>query len=558
MVKSATTIDDIIRLALPPSTQVLAGDEYMGRTVTWACSLRPSPPAFPKLDGNELALVDMEDLRRLDPLMRLDRVVFSLQSARVAAIAVLGQADAAAIHAARSTGLVLLQLPESATLLQVERTVIRLIVDRAGYIAQRAADLQRELNQVALIGGGLDQIAHSVQQFLQQPVVLIRADGAISAHAGLEDLPDAHRTAIFASLPSARELRSQAAAQSHASTASNTGAANAGNGNHIAATVTALVSRNGIAYSHAVVTPIIAGDGIRGYTLLLRAQSATPEPTGIEEIAVSQCSAAAALEWAKQNAVDIAAERMRAAFLDELLAAEVADEQAWVQRGTSLGFDLTRPHAAWIIEARGIPEWPAPLTRFLKEHNMHVPLSRREEGVLLFWPTDDPKSARSHKAIAEELVARQQRAFPKARIRIGIGRPAQGPANWVQSQHQARESWRLGKEWKGAAVTYFGDLGLYQLLTALGTNPEAARFHRKTLGKLIAYDTEKNADLVSTLEGFFACHGNLSQTAARLHIHRNTLTYRLEQIAQITQLDLDDPDARFSLQLALKLRPILR
>jgi purine catabolism regulator len=49
----------------------------------------------------------------------------------------------------------------------------------------------------------------------------------------------------------------------------------------------------------------------------------------------------------------------------------------------------------------------------------------------------------------------------------------------------------------------------------------------------------------------------LSQSAARLHIHRNTLTYRLEQIAAITQLDIDDPDARFSLQLALKLRPVL-
>ena len=87
---------------------------------------------------------------------------------------------------------------------------------------------------------------------------------------------------------------------------------------------------------------------------------------------------------------------------------------------------------------------------------------------------------------------------------------------------------------------------------------EAARFFRKTLGKLIAYDNERNAELVTTLEGFFACHGNLTQTANKLHIHRNTLTYRLEQIASITQLDLDDPDARFSLQLALKLRPVLR
>jgi purine catabolism regulator len=69
-----------------------------------------------------------------------------------------------------------------------------------------------------------------------------------------------------------------------------------------------------------------------------------------------------------------------------------------------------------------------------------------------------------------------------------------GPSKWIQSLQQARESWRLGKEWKGAPVTYFGDLGLYQLLTALGTNPEAMRFFRKTLGRLITHDDNKNAE----------------------------------------------------------------
>ena len=141
---------------------------------------------------------------------------------------------------------------------------------------------------------------------------------------------------------------------------------------------------------------------------------------------------------------------------------------------------------------------------------------------------------------------------------IGIGRPAVGPGQWMNSQTQARESWRMGKEWKASPITYFGDLGLYQLLTALGANPEARRFFRKTLGRLIAHDEAHNSELVNTLDGFFTCHGNLSQTASRLHIHRNTLTYRLERIATITQLDLNDPDARFSLQMALKLRPVMK
>ena len=155
MYKSTTTIDDVFRLALPAHTQLLVGAEYFNRPVSWACSLRPSPPAFPKLDGNELALIDMEDLRRLDPKMRLDRVIRSLQNARVTAVAILGDmGESGAVTAARDNHLVLFQLPSSVSLTQVERSVIRLIVDRAGYIAQRSAELQRELSQAALNGGG--------------------------------------------------------------------------------------------------------------------------------------------------------------------------------------------------------------------------------------------------------------------------------------------------------------------------------------------------------------------------------------------------------------------
>ncbi|NJN84453.1 MAG: hypothetical protein HC802_20690, partial [Caldilineaceae bacterium] len=72
---------------------------------------------------------------------------------------------------------------------------------------------------------------------------------------------------------------------------------------------------------------------------------------------------ARALEWAKQNAVDVAEERMRATFVDELLAAEVADEQAWVQRGVSFGYQLNRPHVAMLVDVLNVPDWPAPLLR---------------------------------------------------------------------------------------------------------------------------------------------------------------------------------------------------
>lgn len=551
MYKNTATIEDVYRLALPPDTALLVGGEYLGRTVSWACSLRPSPPAFPKLEGNELALIDMDDLRQLDPQMRLDRVVRTLHSAHIAAIAIQGPFAPIALDAARAGQVTIFQLPDVVPLSQIERAVIRLIVDRSGYISQRSADLQRELNQAALDGGGLAQIAHHIHEFSQQPILMLREDGHVTAGAGLDTLPEGQRQALLNGLPNIMALRSWAVIQPAAKLSQAVGRL----------PITASTSGNAETqpYREAVIAPIVVNEAPRGYCLLLRSSTSHGnEISAVEEISVIQGAAAAALEWAKQNAVGVAEERMRATFLDELLASEVADEQAWIQRGASLAYDLSRPHVAVIVEARGIPTWPAPLIRFLESQQIHAPISRRDEGHLIFWPINDPKSGRELKAVTGKLVAQLLTKHPHAEIIIGIGRPAVGPAHWHQSQQQARESRRLGKEWKGAPVTYFGDLGLYQLLTALSANPEAQRFFRKTLGRLISHDDNKNAELVDTLEAFFACHGNLSRTANRLHIHRNTLTYRLERISSITQLDLEDPDARFSLQLALKLRPVIK
>jgi purine catabolism regulator len=551
MYKSTATIEDIFRLALPAETELLVGAEFLSRPVTWACSLRPSPPAFPKLEGNELALIDMNDLRRLDPQMRLDRVVRSLESARIAAIAVQGGFNPTAIDAARSGSVALFQLPESVPLIQVERSVIRLIVDRAGYIAQRSAELQRELNQLALDSVGIERIASHIQQFAQQPIILLKEDGALAAAAGLEPHPELQRQAILHALPNIMNLRSWVVTHPAAKLGQAVGI--------LPLAIGPGAGRDSLPYREVVVTPIFANESTRGYCLLLRTPSAQgQEITAVEEIAALQGAAAAALEWAKLNAIGIAEERMRATFLDELLASEIADEQAWIQRGASLSYALTRPHVAWVVQATQVPSWPAPLLRFMENLDINAPYSRRDEGHILFWPIDNPKSGRELKVVAADFVAQIVAKHPKAQLVIGIGRPAVGPSKWIQSLQQARESWRLGKEWKGAPVTYFGDLGLYQLLTALGSNAEAVRFFRKTLGRLITHDDNKNAELVDTLEAFFACHGNLSQTANRLHIHRNTLTYRLERISAITQLDLDDPDARFSLQLALKLRPVMK
>ena len=547
MYRDATTLEDIYRLALPKGSQILFGKELLDRPVSWACSLRPSPPAFSNLAGEELALIDIEDLRQLDPQMRLDRVVHSLRQAHISAIGVLGDVPDNTIAAAADCQIPLISLADSESLLTVERTVIRLIVDRRGYLAAKAADLQRELTQIELDGGGLEVMADLLARFSEQPVLFLKDEGTLTAFAGLEDLTEQHKRRVLTSLPSGTTLRSWLAAKFGPKPAKMT-------------ELTGVLQIDAKQrFPQMVVSPVIVGERIEGYCLLLRSGAGQSEEIStVEGLAVLQGAGAAALAWSREQAVGAVEEKMRAVFLDELLATEIADEEAWIQRGHSLGFDLTRPHTAWLIQAEGIQDWPNVLRLYVAGREEAILLSVRAEAALLFWPADNPKSGRDFKATAYRLVEHFSSSYRKASLVIGIGRPAASVREWLRSLEQARESWRMGNSWQASPVTYFGDLGLYQLLTGLGGSQEAARFFRKTVEPLLAHDENHNAELVETLEAFFVCHGNLSQTATSLHIHRNTLTYRLQRISGITRLDLNDPDARFSLQLGLKLQPVMQ
>ena len=70
-------------------------------------------------------------------------------------------------------------------------------------------------------------------------------------------------------------------------------------------------------------------------------------------------------------------------------------------------------------------------------------------------------------------------------------------------------------------------------------------------------DYEGGGELLRTLEAYFDNNGNLSQAAESLYIHRNTLIYRMERIAEISGLDLDNTETRLAVQLALRIHRMI-
>jgi DNA-binding PucR family transcriptional regulator len=72
------------------------------------------------------------------------------------------------------------------------------------------------------------------------------------------------------------------------------------------------------------------------------------------------------------------------------------------------------------------------------------------------------------------------------------------------------------------------------------------------LERLLAHDARRGGGLAMTLRAYLD-HGNVRRAAAVLHLHATTVRYRLQRIAEITGLDLHDPDQRIGMALALRI-----
>lgn len=69
--------------------------------------------------------------------------------------------------------------------------------------------------------------------------------------------------------------------------------------------------------------------------------------------------------------------------------------------------------------------------------------------------------------------------------------------------------------------------------------------------KLVSKDTHNT--LQNTLQAYFAHNADFAKTAEALHVHRNTLRYRLEKISDILGIDLKNMQDLFRLYMATRL-----
>lgn len=533
---SSASVRNILTLLASRGVHLAAGGEGLERRVTWAMRMRARLPAFESVRGGELALLGLAQLRRLDET--LPHLLKSLHRERVAAIAVaapsLDALGTEALTSADQLHIPLLLLPSDAPLEEIERDVITFVVSFRGEIERQASEISHQLMQLSIQGAGIAGICTHLARVCEKWVIL----------------QDANEELLFQAAPPGKEEQTLPATLSDDE-----------------------LQKQGLA---RVMLPVQIPHEIVGYLSLI---GASDDFDHLERLLMGQAAPILSLEFARERERTKVESRYQSeAFMDVVQGSyqQVEEIQA---RARLLGHDLSIPQAVAIFEI-------APDETSYTAGGPHTHWSKRmREELLRTWPSawviheprrvmallpcpnvTTPREATSlsdEEALLTSLERTQSRLQPqqtrhKSFYSGGIGQISREIHTIPQAWREAQQALEIGRRLFGEGKLHsFSRLGIYRLLFPLYGEQALLDFYQETLGPLLDAENRSHQALLETLEGFFRCNGNLSETARTMHLHRNSLLYRLSRIEELLGRSLEDAELRLSLQIALKIRVLL-
>ena len=535
MESALITVRDVWRGALPEGTELLGGGMGLDRRVEWATTLRTRPPAFETIKGGEMALVPVASIRLLDERLDLADVMNGLAEKGGVAVAVVGDASPGSLGVAERRHMPLLRLPDGVHVSEIQQAVVRFIVDQRTVLHERAQLLQMELMQLALGGAGADAIVARLGEVTGRVVAWHDATGSLRSVRG--ELPRAVRDA----LGNGDELLRWVAGQ----------------------TVPAAdppVNEFGLPRGRSrLVAPIPGREGVHGFVSLIGEEHQLGQ---VDRVAVAQGASACAIDLDRERAVLRARDDLEGELVAALLDGSYGSELGATERARRLGFELGKRFSVLVVRGRNtgagaLDTLTVAARRCLARRAAGSLLAAHDLAVCVLLPDAAADPAEHSRLVAEALRADCAGAL-RDEVIVGVGRSRSGPQGVRQSHREAEHALRISARLKAPrAVATFSDLGLHRLLVAMTQHAELDDFYSQTAGALVAYDDRTGSGLMDTLDAYFHCHGSPTDTALRLHLHRNTVLYRLRRIEEIGGLQLDDPATRLNLHLCLRIREVL-
>lgn len=495
------TLDEL-RTSLLPSAVPMApiAEAAAAQEVAWVRVLRARVPALDALEPGDVVIASIPVLCAVAGSAADASALAEALRGRAAAVLVTGPITEPAappfLDLAGALGIPMLRLAE-ADVGPLERSVIAWLVNRRAALEERAAGLERRLEELALGGADLGTLVGVFGAFLGRAAVLEgRRGDALAVHAPAE-------------IPAAASAASRYLAT--------------GGG-------VALRVPLPLAPLDPSRRPDVARYGeppLRGSLVLL-----ADGPVGeLERAATDRAAALLALEVSRDAAVQRARDTARRS---EALPADGPPWVVLVARQVG-GEDVENAEQREAFRAE---------LRMLASNRRLTLRGDSESLEFRLVAVADAADPQAH-AIGARVAGFLRRT-------VAVSRPFHDPGGRPAAEAEARATLEAAERYAGALPVVRADrLAAYRLLGSLHTLPDGLALARALLEPLLGGRAALVAERLDTLRVVID-HPGLAEAAALLGVHRNTVAYRIRRIESLGGWDLQDPELRLSLAVAVR------
>ncbi|MGH2937181.1 MAG: helix-turn-helix domain-containing protein [Solirubrobacterales bacterium] len=289
------------------------------------------------------------------------------------------------------------------------------------------------------------------------------------------------------------------------------------------------------------VVPVVASEEVLGSLWVAVEDGNVDEYRSV----IEETGRAVALELMRERSIGEVELRLQREFLDDLLA-DHPSEAVIERRAESLRIDLDGPLRLCVVGVRSPEDVRADALREQVYRSLRAKawcrFAAEHMGFVVAIVAGEQGSASAIEGVLAETGARTLAAV--------LSEEGLAVTEFGDAYRIAR---RLIGVDAGGLARRVVDLSEARTLTLLAREDDRGslrRFANATLGPLLELDPEKRGDLLLTLETFLTVGMSPSRAAAELHIHVNTLYYRLERLRELLGDSFSTPSRALDLQVA--------
>ena len=274
---------------------------------------------------------------------------------------------------------------------------------------------------------------------------------------------------------------------------------------------------------------------------------------GEDEAARSLCTiATVALNGAKQNYEE---KHDKSTFVKNIISDNILLGDIYV-RAKELHFVSETPRAVLLVRQLGVPDVSAVdvISGLYPDRQSDFVLSVNETDVALVKHLGENADGRDLQKIAQNVQEALTRDLGIKTV-VGIGTIVGHIRDLARTYKEAQVAIDVGRVFETErSIINYENLGIgrliYQLPTILCQMFLQEVFKKSPIDAL-------DQETLLTINKFFENNLNVSETARKLFVHRNTLVYRLEKIKKLTGLDLREFDDAITFKVALMVKKYL-